>query len=91
VSWEVAVTKAILLTTRGRIGPAFDSNVSTNLGVLSIFESEQLVSILSRLTRELAAFESRHSLRIENLVPAEWGPVAVGRAIDMLLGPKEKN
>ena len=88
---DVAITKAILLITRGRIGPAFDSNVQSETGTFYINNSEALISFLSSLAADLALFENRHSARIEDLVPFERGPVAVGRAMDMLLGPKDKH
>ena len=88
---EVAITKAILLTTRGRIGPAFDSNVQRATGIIHIPDSENFVSVLSSLAKQLIAFEDQYRVRIEDLVPVDRGPVAIGRAIDMLLGPKEKD
>lgn len=88
---DVAITKAILLATRGRIGPAFDSNVQSASGIFYIPDSENLVSFLSSLAAQIHIFEDQHGVRIESLVPVDRGPVAIGRAIDMLLGPKERD
>ncbi|MFZ0773883.1 MAG: hypothetical protein WAN08_20875 [Candidatus Sulfotelmatobacter sp.] len=88
---HVAITKAILLITRGRIGPAFDSNVKRALGIRYLPNSESLVSFLSSLAKQLLVFEDQYAVRIESLVPIDRGPVAVGRAVDMLLGPKERH
>jgi hypothetical protein len=91
IAWEVAISKSILLTTRGRIGPAFDSNVQSRLGIHSILDADSFVSTVSCVARQLAVFEEHHHIRIESLVPVDAGAVAVGRAVDMLLGPKERN
>lgn len=87
---DVAITKALLLTTRGRVGPAFDSNVRSNASISGRLAAESLITVLSLLAKQLAEFENRYSVKIEDLVPPEIGPVAVGRAMDMLLGPKSK-
>jgi hypothetical protein len=85
---EAGVTKAIMLVTEGRIGPALDSNVKAHLGIHSIPSGSDLVEILRFIATDLYSFEEAHQLNVESLVPEERGPVAVGRAVDMILGPK---
>jgi hypothetical protein len=82
----VAISKATLLLTLGRIGPAFDSTVCRCLRISPPNCSESWLTALVRVAEDLAAFESRYGIRIETLVSARC-PVAAGRAYDMVTGP----
>jgi hypothetical protein len=84
----VGISKAILLVTEGRIGPALDSNVKARLGVFSVPGPTRLVQVLRFVAADLCMFECTHGVTVESLVPSERGPVAVGGAVDMILGPR---
>jgi hypothetical protein len=85
----VAPSKAILILTNGRLGPALDSNTRARLGLQDIVSSVQYVTILSAISEDIAAFEKANApILLEELVPEEWKPVFVGRAYDMATGPR---
>jgi hypothetical protein len=83
----VGVTKAILLLTDGRIGPAFDSQVRRKLGVARPSNCAEWVKNLEEIGEDLAAFE-RVNGPISRAVPAEFAGLAYGRLYDMALGPR---
>lgn len=89
----VGITKAVMLLTEGRIGPAFDSNVRRNLGLPVHLHPPVPRSpaawreCLEAVARDIEAFERMHSVRLEDLVPTEWAPLNVGRVYDMVAGP----
>lgn len=85
---EVGVTKAILLVTKGRIGPAFDSNVKACLNAGYVTGPKTHLKALSAIARELGQFETRESKRLEDLALEAGRPADVGRIIDMVLGPR---
>ncbi len=84
---EVGVSKAILLVTKGRIGPAFDSNVKTKLKAWYVSDCNTYLKALADVARELAAFEAREA-NLEELAAQAGRPAAVGRALDMVFGPR---
>jgi hypothetical protein len=83
----VGITKAILLVTDGRIGPAFDSTVRARLRLERPQNSTDWIGSLDLIADDLAAFESRHGLLAE-AVPNRFRHLAVGRLYDMALGPR---
>ena len=86
----VAPSKAILILTNGRLGPALDSKTRKTLGLQDIVSSVQYLTILSAVSEDIAAFENANSpILLEELVPEEWKPVFVGRAYDMAVGPRK--
>lgn len=84
----VGITKAVLLLTDGRIGPAFDSTVRTKLGLKRHLRSSgEWVEALRRVGRDIDAFELRHGCLASN-VPDHFSRYHAGRIYDMVLGPK---
>lgn len=83
----VGITKAILLVTGGRIGPAFDSKVREKIGLKGhLKSSEEWVEMLRLVGRDIRRFEQRHG-DFRRLVPDQFAHYEVGRLYDMLLGP----
>jgi hypothetical protein len=80
----VGVSKAILLVTKGRIGPAFDSNVRKGWYVS---DRESYLRALAQIAGELAAFEAREG-NLEEVAAKAGKPALVGRAVDMVFGPR---
>jgi len=80
----VGISKAILLVTKGRIGPAFDSNVKTGWYVNGC---ESYLTALTIIADELAVFEAREG-NLEEVAAKAGKPAAVGRAVDMVFGPR---
>jgi hypothetical protein len=85
---EVGVTKAILLVTNGRLGPAFDSNVKMKLNARYVTGPRTYLNALATVAGELAAFEAREQRSIEDLAAEAGRPAEVGRVVDMVLGPR---
>jgi hypothetical protein len=83
----VGITKAVLLLTDGRIGPAFDSQVRSKLGVSRPTTCREWLRILQDIGEDIAAFESS-SGRLTNAVPMRFAQLAYGRLYDMALGPR---
>jgi hypothetical protein len=83
----VGITKAILLLTDGRLGPAFDSQVRKKLGVGPPATCAAWVSTLEQIARDIAAFEAAHG-PLARAVPGPFARLAYGRLYDMALGPR---
>jgi hypothetical protein len=83
----VGITKAILLVTDGRIGPAFDSTVRARLKLERPKYSLDWLTSLDRIADDIATFESRHGSLVA-AVPQRFQHLAVGRLYDMALGPR---
>jgi mannose-6-phosphate isomerase-like protein (cupin superfamily)/GrpB-like predicted nucleotidyltransferase (UPF0157 family) len=84
----VGITKAILLLTNGRIGPAFDSIVRKKLGLKGHLKSSQeWIDVLRGINEDILAFEKQHSTKLAQVVPVELASYHVGRLYDMVLGP----
>jgi hypothetical protein len=83
----VGITKAILLLTDGRIGPAFDSQVRRKLSVPRPATCSEWLRMLQDISEDIAAFE-RSNGAIAKLVPRRFAGLAYGRLYDMALGPR---
>ena len=84
----VGVSKAILLVTKGRIGPAFDSNVKTALSARHVKDCGTYIKALGEIASQLADFEDREGTILDDLAKQADRPADVGRALDMVLGPR---
>ena len=84
----VGITKAVKLVTGGRIGPAFDSQVRQHLDLPEPLDGVQWLDALVAVARDIQTFESANGCRLEQLVETEWRPIGIGRAYDMVFGPK---
>jgi GrpB-like predicted nucleotidyltransferase (UPF0157 family)/mannose-6-phosphate isomerase-like protein (cupin superfamily) len=83
----VGITKAIMLLTNGRIGPAFDSVVRKRLGLKDrLKSSEEWIGVLCGISEDINAFEKRHG-DLTDIVPAQLAKYHVGRLYDMVLSP----
>ncbi len=83
----VGITKAIMLLTNGRIGPAFDSIVRKSLGLKAhLKSSEEWIGVLLGISEDIIAFEERHG-SLADIVPERFARYQPGRLYDMILGP----
>ncbi|MES2069240.1 MAG: hypothetical protein V4488_02755 [Pseudomonadota bacterium] len=82
----VGISKAVLLLTDGRVGPAFDSKVRSHLGVGNIVNSEEWVNALRVASEDIFKFEFANQTTINLSVP-EFANLFGGRIYDMALGP----
>jgi hypothetical protein len=83
----VGISKAVLLLTEGRIGPAFDSQVSKKLQVGKINSAEEWVRRLKQVARDISVFEQQNNCRLNEAAPGEHSMVHYGRLYDMTFGP----
>lgn len=83
----VGITKAILLLTDGRTGPAFDSKVRKQLHVPKPINCGQWLKILEKVAEDIAEFE-RECGQLTRAVPARFARLEYGRLYDMALGPR---
>jgi hypothetical protein len=86
----VGITKAVLLLTDGRIGPAFDSNVREQIGAGRPETCDAWVEILEGVAEDIAAFESRNG-PLAKAVSPPFAQLAYGRLYDMALGPRPRS
>jgi hypothetical protein len=83
----VGITKAIMLMTNGRIGPAFDSLVRKKLGLNDhLSSSDEWIAVLREISKDIQGFEKLHG-KFATIVPDQFKKYQVGRLYDMLLGP----
>jgi hypothetical protein len=87
---EVGITKAALLLTDGRIGPALDSRVRAGLGVKRVQSPEEWIRLLIAIGADIRGFESAQEVSFRDAVPVEFRGLGLGRLYDMVLGPREK-
>jgi hypothetical protein len=87
---EVGISKAVLLLTNGRIGPAFDSNVRERLGIDRIQSPEDWISVLVQVGADIRGFEQKWGVSFNEAVPPEFRHLETGRLYDMVLGPRER-
>ena len=69
--------------------PLEPPEVRKHLGVREPETAEQWIVVLQQVAEDIRRFETANCSRLEDLVEIEWQPVAVGRAYDMVFGPKQ--
>jgi hypothetical protein len=84
----VGITKAILLLTNGRIGPALDSRVRQNLSIGRLSNAVQWISLLEDIGDDISSFEAKNHLTLQESVPIRFVDLELGRLYDMALGPR---
>lgn len=83
----VGISKAVLLLTEGRVGPAFDSKVRKELGITDIQDASSWIANLQRVAEDIGEFEQSNQCELRDAVPAEYRSLHCGRLYDMILGP----
>lgn len=82
----VGISKATLLITEGRVGPAFDSQVRKKLGIRQISNASEWLKALQQATADIMAFEVYNGVTL--LAASGLSPCPhPGRVYDMALGP----
>lgn len=82
----VAITKAVLLLTDGRVGPALDSTVRRALGVRRLDDAESWADLLAQVSRDVKQFQDKHG-SLQAVVQPRFRHLGSGRIYDMGLGP----
>ncbi len=83
----VGISKAVLLLTVGRVGPAFDSTVRRQLQISEPLGAEGWLQALKNVTLDIVAFEQANNCTLQEAAPAEFQGFGSGRIYDMALGP----
>lgn len=84
----VGITKAVLLLSEGRIGPAFDSAVRKRLGVRRFKTPGEWKRLLHEVSSDIKAFETANGIRLHEVVPSQFRNLGYGRLYDMATGPR---
>ena len=85
----VGISKATLLLTDGRVGPAFDSKVRENLNIRKINNSMDWINALRLVSRDIQDFEAKKKTTLQEAAPDDFKTLHSGRLYDMALGPGE--
>jgi hypothetical protein len=82
----VGISKAVLLSSNGQIGPALDSQVRARLRIDAPVTAREWLEILDEVGADIRAFERQNGL-IRTIVPSRYSNLADGRLYDMAFGP----
>jgi len=85
---SVGISKGVMLATDGRVGPAFDSVVSSELKVGKIQTATQWRTALAAVHADIRAFERVNGIRFADAKPPRFAMLNNGRVYDMALGPR---
>ncbi len=83
----VGISKAVLLLTDGRVGPAFDSEVRGHLATGYIANANEWIDALQTASQDIQAFEANNQTTLQQAVPNNHAGLHSGRIYDMALGP----
>ena len=83
----VGISKAVLLLSDGRVGPAFDSEVRGHLGIGNVVDSSQWIRALRIANQDSEAFERNNRTTVHQATPPQYAHLNTGRIYDMALGP----
>ena len=86
----VGISKAVLLLTQGRVGPAFDSYVRKQFGVDEPLNADEWINCLKLVQKDISVFENQNGILFGELMPQSSRPIHNGRIYDMILGPRAK-
>lgn len=84
----VGMSKAVLLLTNGRIGPAFDSEVRRKLTIKAAEDSGRWIAQLESVAADIESFERQNGCRLAEIVPERFRALHNGRLYDMAFGPR---
>jgi len=87
IAGVVGISKAVLLLSDGKIGPAFDSEVRGHLNIKTIDSANQWIQALKIVNRDIEAFERSNNTTLQNALP-QYAHLNSGRIYDMALGPR---
>jgi hypothetical protein len=83
----VGISKAVLLLTEGRVGPAFDSSVRKNLGIAAPETAREWIFALQVVSYDIRTFEAANGCTIHEAAPKRLASLRGGRIYDLALGP----
>jgi hypothetical protein len=83
----VGISKAVLLLTEGRVGPAFDSSVRKNLGISEPETAREWIYALQIVSYDIRCFEAANECSLHEAAQRRFGGLRSGRIYDLALGP----
>ena len=83
----VGISKAVLLLSDGRVGPAFDSQVRGHLRLATINSANAWISALQAVNQDIQAYELANATTLQRSTP-DYAHLHSGRIYDMTLGPR---
>ena len=75
----VGISKAVLLLTEGRVGPAFDSKVRSELGISAPENAREWIQALWVTSRDIRAFEAANQCTLQDAAPPCFADLRSGR------------
>jgi hypothetical protein len=85
---SVGISKAVMLLTDGRVGPAFDSKVRNELDLAPILSSTDWLAALDTVSSDIELFQWSQHMPFTSVVPVTFRHLHNGRIYDMALGPR---
>ena len=83
----VGISKAVLLLTEGRVGPAFDSEVRRQLEIATPARADEWLDALRMVQHDIEVFEARNHTSLHSAAGRPFEKCFAGRIYDMALGP----
>ena len=83
----VGISKAVPLLTEGRVGPAFDSEVRSQVGIRTPENAREWIHGLQVASWDIQAFEMANQCTLQAAAPSFFAAMHSGRIYDMALGP----
>lgn len=83
----VAISKAVLLLTEGRVGPASDSNVQRVF--FKPINAQHWFDALKRVSEDIMKFGFANQCTLQQATPHAFADLHTGRIYDMALGPRD--
>jgi hypothetical protein len=83
----VGISKAVMLLTEGRVGPAFDSTVTAELNIPTPGNARGWIQSLLVVSKDVQAFELANRCTLQAAAPPTFADLKSGRIYDMALGP----
>jgi hypothetical protein len=87
IAGVVGISKAVLLLTKGAIGPAFDSKVRKKLHIREPENASQWIDAIELAAQDAHQFQVKNNCTLQEAAPEQFRHLMPGRIYDMALGP----
>jgi hypothetical protein len=87
----VGISKAVLLLTKGAVGPALDSQVRKRLCICEPINANQWANAIELASQDAHQFQVRNKCTLQEAAQEHCRNIKPGRIYDMALGPRAKN
>lgn len=83
----VGISKAVLLLSEGRVGPAFDLHVKKHLELRRIDNVNEWIGALQVASRDIQQFEAANQVTLQQAAPQRYAGFLVAVSMIWLLAP----